>query len=265
MINTRTQILTLLTDFGLQDTYVGQMKGVIAQINPHLQVVDLTHNIPPQNLLAGHYCLMSTYQYFPVGSVHVAVVDPGVGSQRRAVAVQIPEGYLVGPDNGLLSGVLSQSDPWAAVELTNPKYWRTSKLSTTFHGRDLFAPVAAHLASGVLLQDLGKAIDPTTLIPGPLLAYSQSGNRIQGTIQYIDHFGNLITTLPATLVQNRRWQIQVQGQVIPGGQTFSDVPVGALISYVGSQGWVEMAVNQGNAAQVLQVTYADEVICQMLS
>lgn len=258
-------VLTLLTDFGLQDTYVSQMKGVIVQINPHVQVVDLTHNIPPQQVLAGRYCLMSAYPYFPEGTVHVAVVDPGVGSQRRAVAVQIPEGYLVGPDNGLFSGVLSQSDPLAAVELTNPKYWRTSKLSATFHGRDLFAPVAAHLASGFLLQDLGEAIDPTTLIPGPLLGYSESGDRIQGSIQYIDRFGNLITTLPATLVQNRRWQIQVQGQVISGGHTFSDVPVGTLISYVGSQGWVEMAVNQGNAAQVLQVTYADEVICQMLS
>jgi hypothetical protein len=258
-------ILTLLTDFGLQDTYVSQMKGVIAQINPHLQVVDLTHNIPPQHLLAGRYCLMSTYQYFPVGSVHVAVVDPGVGSQRRAIAVQIPEGYLVGPDNGLLNGVLSQSDPLTAVELTNPKYWRTSHPSATFHGRDLFAPVAAHLASGVPMQDLGEAMDPTSLIPSPLISYSQSGNRILGAIQYIDHFGNLITTVPATLVQNHRWQIQVQGQISPGGQTFSDVPVGALISYVGSQGWVEMAVNQGNAAQVLQVTYGDEVICQLLS
>ncbi len=154
------RLVTLLTDFGLSDVYVGVMKGVITQINPRLRVVDLTHQIPPQNITAARFSLMNAYPYFPKGTVHVAVVDPGVGSHRRAIAIQLDSGFLVGPDNGLFSGVLSQTKVIAVVELTNPEYWQTSAPSQTFHGRDIFAPVGAHLASGVPLKQLGETIDP---------------------------------------------------------------------------------------------------------
>ncbi|MHC5725640.1 MAG: SAM-dependent chlorinase/fluorinase, partial [Nostoc sp.] len=141
-------LVTLLSDFGDRDVYVGIMKGIIAQINRRLTVVDLTHQIPPQDIAAARFCLMNAYPYFPVGTVHVAVVDPGVGSKRRAIAVEFAQGFLVGPDNGIFSGVLSQSPAIAAVELTNLNYRRTPQPSKTFHGRDIFAPIAANLASG---------------------------------------------------------------------------------------------------------------------
>ena len=159
-----TSVITLLSDFGDRDVYVGVIKGVIAQINPKVAIVDLTHQIPPQNIAAARFCLMNAYAYFPVGTVHVAVVDPGVGSRRRAIAVEFAQGFLVGPDNGIFSGVLSQSPAIAAVELTNLNYWRTPKPSKTFHGRDIFAPVGANLASGVPLKQLGQEIDPATLV-----------------------------------------------------------------------------------------------------
>jgi len=144
------RLITLLSDFGLKDVYVGVMKGVIAQINPGLTVVDLTHQIPPQNIAAARFNLMNAYLYFPVGTVHVAVVDPGVGSHRRGIALQIDAGFLVGPDNGLFSGVVHQTGVIAAVELTNAQYWWTPTPSTTFHGRDIFAAVGAFNISTTL-------------------------------------------------------------------------------------------------------------------
>src|SRR4028119_646018 len=180
------RIITLLSDFGLSDVYVAVMKGVIAQINPGLTVVDLTHQIPPQNIAAARFSLMNAYSYFPPGTVHIAVVDPGVGSNRRSVAVEFDSGFLVAPDNGLLSGVLSQSAVKTAVELTNPKYWRTGTPSTTFHGRDIFAPVGAHLASGVPLEELGKVIDPKTLVQLPIGECTQTDQGVTGYVQYVD-------------------------------------------------------------------------------
>ncbi len=148
----------------------GCYEGAIAAINPDITVIDLTHQIPPQNIALARFALMSAFPYFPKGTVHVAVVDPGVGGHRRAIALAVgedstnPTGFLVGPDNGLWSGVFSQYPIIAAVEVTNPQYWRTSGPSRTFHGRDIFAPVGAHLASGVPLAQLGKAIAPETLV-----------------------------------------------------------------------------------------------------
>ena len=164
-------IMTLLTDFGYQDGYGGVMKGLIASSCPTAQLIDLTHSIPPQNIAAARFTLLNAYAHFPLGTVHLVVVDPGVGTTRRAIALQISHGYLVGPDNGVLSGVVDAVGAIAAVELTNPDYWRTAEPSTTFHGRDIFAPVAAHLVAGVPLEKLGATISPTSLtriaIPQP--------------------------------------------------------------------------------------------------
>lgn len=260
------RIIALLSDFGLQDIYVGVIKGAIAKINSQLQVIDLNHQIPPQNIAAGRFCLMNAFAYFPQETVYVAVVDPGVGSLRRGVAIQFAAGYLVGPDNGLLSGVLELSPASAAVELDNPQYWLSSNPSSTFHGRDIFAPVGAHLASGVALEKLGTAINPQTLAQLPLAFFKMTESNIIGAIQYIDVFGNLITNIPATAVEDKRWSIAIASSIIPCGQTYSDVAIGEILTLIGSHGWVEIAVNGGSAKSFLQVDWGDlvEVVYQTL-
>jgi S-adenosylmethionine hydrolase len=262
--------LTLLSDFGLTDIYVSVMKGAIAAINPDITVIDLTHQIPPQNIAFGRFALMSAFPYFPMGTVHVAVVDPGVGSQRRAIALAVgydstnPTGFLVGPDNGLWSGVFSQYPIIAAVELTNRQYWRTSEPSRTFHGRDIFAPVGAHLASGVPLEQLGEAISPETLVTLEIPVVQtetleDSTTRITGSIQASDHFGNLVTNISGMVVLNREWSLLVNKVTISGKQTYSDVPVGELLALVGSHGWVEIALNGGDAQTRLSLEWGDRV------
>ena len=241
-------VVTLLTDFGQSDVYVGVMKGTIAHINPQLRTIDLTHDISPQDLVAGRFCLMNAYPYFPEGTVHVAVVDPGVGSQRRAIALQLEKGFLVGPDNGLFSGVLSQNRVLAAVELTDPAYWRTDQPSSTFHGRDIFAPVGAHLASGVPIAHLGVAIDPSTLVQLPIPACTQTQEEIIGCIQYCDRFGNLVSNIPGSLTKGKTFTVAIDDLTIKAGHTYSDVPPGSAIAIVGSHGWMEIAVNGGSAA-----------------
>lgn len=253
------RLLTLLSDFGLSDVYVGVMKGAIAQINSSLTVVDLTHQIPPQNIAAARFCLMNAYCYFPDGTVHVAVVDPGVGSTRRAIAVEFASGFLVGPDNGLFSGVLSQSPALRAVELTNPDYWRTRSPATTFHGRDIFAPVGATLASGVFLDRLGQEIDPATLVQLAIPECTQIDTGIAGYIQYVDRFGNLVTNIPGAWVQGFTWSVVAGGLTIPGCQTYSDRPTKYALALIGSHGWVEIAINGGNAQIDLQLDWGASV------
>ncbi|QSJ17837.1 SAM-dependent chlorinase/fluorinase [Nostoc sp. UHCC 0702] len=255
-----TSVITLLSDFGDRDVYVGVIKGVIAQINPKLAIVDLTHQIPPQNIAAARFCLMNAYGYFPVGTVHVAVVDPGVGSTRRAIAVEFAQGFLVGPDNGIFSGVLSQSPAIAAVELTNLNYWRTPKPSKTFHGRDIFAPVAANLASGIPLKQLGQEIEKATLVQLNIANCNQTATGVTGCIQYIDHFGNLVSNIPESYVQGKTWYVQAAGLTIPGCETYADVEAGEAIALVGSHGWVEIAINSGNAHSQLQINLQDGLL-----
>ncbi|MFB2835697.1 S-adenosyl-l-methionine hydroxide adenosyltransferase family protein [Floridanema evergladense] len=253
------RIVTLLTDFGLSDIYVGVMKGVIAGINSTLKVIDLTHEIPPQNLIAARFCLMNAVSYFPQDTVHIAVVDPGVGSNRKGIAIKFADGFLVGPDNGLFSGILSQSPVISAVELTNSNYWRTNSPSTTFHGRDIFAAVGAHLASGVSFEDLGRVIDPESLVKLPMAECREKEGILEGCIQYIDRFGNLITNIPGNLVIGNSWTVEIAQVNIPGKRTYSDIPIGSLIALVGSHGWVEIAVNHGNAQLKLQLNYGDKI------
>ncbi len=252
-------IVALLTDFGWQDAYVGIVKGVIARINPRLAVIDITHGIPSHNLAAARFCLMQAYPYFPAGTIFVAVVDPGVGSQRRGIAVQFPGGYLVGPDNGLFGGVLSQSPAIAAVYLTNTAYWGSSQVSSTFHGRDIFAPVAAHLASGVPLYCLGEPIDPNHITQLPIPEAIALGEGMVGCIQYIDSFGNLITNIPAAVVVRQAWSVRIGEILIPVRQTYSEVDRGEAVALIGSHGWVEIAVNQGNAQSQFQMEVGTQV------
>lgn len=255
--------IALLTDFGLQDSYVGVMKGVIATLAPTAQLIDLTHDLPPQDLYAARFTLLSAYPYMPPGTVYLVVVDPGVGTQRRAVAVQTSHAMLVGPDNGAFSGVW-QSGPrnqaiLNAVELTNRDYWRSPHPSTTFHGRDIFAPVAAHLANGVPIDDLGVRIDPQSLLSLPLQAPVATTTGWTGAVQYIDRFGNAATTIPASAITAKGWTVTIGDRTLPGGQTYGDVLSGQGLALVGSHGFVELAVNQGSAQQQFGLAVGDRI------
>ena len=253
-------IVALLTDFGLQDVYVGVMKGVIAKINPRLSVIDLSHNIPPQDLIAARFALLNAYRYFPDNTVYVAVVDPGVGSDRRGVAIQFSQGFLVGPDNGIFTGILDASPGIKAVELNNSKYWLTPNPSQTFHGRDIFAPVGAHLAEGVALESLGEAISLESLVTLPLPALQVTETSITGCIQYCDRFGNLISNIPVDLISDRDWTIAIANHRIPSAKTYSDVAKGEPLALVGSHGYVEIAVNGGSAREQLKLTVGEIIL-----
>ncbi len=253
------KLITLLTDFGMSDVYVGVMKGVIATINPTLTIIDLTHQIPPQNIAAARFNLMSAFPYFPTGTVHIAVVDPGVGSQRRGIALQLNSGFLVGPDNGLFDGVLKHNSIVKAVELTNPQYWRTPSPSQTFHGRDIFAAVGAHLASGVLIEDLGDVINPETLVQLVIEEPILSDRNIIGSVQCIDHFGNLISNISAKAVQGKNWSVVVGEKQFLGSQTYSSCQVGEVVALISSEGWVEIAVNGGSAQSQLRLNWGEKV------
>lgn len=253
------RLITLLTDFGLDDVYVGVMKGVIASLDQTLRVIDLTHQIPPQNITAAQFNLLNAYPYFPAGTVHVAVVDPGVGGDRRAIAIELEDGFLVGPDNGLFTGLLITKTIIRVVELNNRQYWRVPDPSNTFHGRDIFAPVAAHLALGVSIAELGTPIAPDALIQNSIVPYKTTASGYQGKIQHIDRFGNVITNIPGKLVQDQCWSVRIKKRSIPGCQRYGDVKTGEPIALVGSHGWVEIAINGGNAHFQLRLNWEDEI------
>lgn len=253
-----TRLITLLSDFGLNDIYVAVMKGVIAAINPALRVIDLTHQVPPQNILAGQFNLLNAYPYFPAGTVHVAVVDPGVGGARRSIAVELADGFLVGPDNGIFTGWLDQPG-LQAVELTNRDFWRVPQPSQTFHGRDIFAATAAHLAGGLPLGELGEPINPVELVRLPLATCTATETGYLGSVQYIDRFGNVITNIPGELLQSQSWSALVGKRRIPGCQNYSEQAAGEALALVGSHGWVELAVNGGDAQFQLRLTWNDPV------
>ena len=202
--------------------------------------------------------MLNAYPYFPDDTVHVAVVDPGVGSDRRGIALKLSNGYVVCPDNGLCSGILDRAV--AAVELTNPMYWRVSVPSSTFHGRDIFAPVGAYLAKGIPLTKLGTEVELASLIKLDLPEAEIASSQITGSIQYIDRFGNLITNIPQKLISSASWQINIDNLTINSANSYSDVPQGKAVSLIGSHGWIEIAVNNGNAAVELNLTWRDRIL-----
>lgn len=256
--------IALLTDFGLQDIYVGVLKGVISKINRDLNIIDLTHNIPPQDVFKASFCLGSAFPYFPADTVYVAVVDPGVGSQRRAIALECANGsYLVGPDNGIFTGILNQVQIIAARELTNRDYWRSQNPSYTFHGRDIFAPVGAYLASGVAFTELGKPIEVDSLVRLSLPSYQITSEQIKGVIQDIDYFGNLISNIPAKVVEGKTWFVEVAGIMIKSQTSYSGEKLEELLALINSEGWLEIAVNGGNAAHRLKLKLGDCILVKI--
>lgn len=227
-----------LSDFGHEDPYVGIVKAVIQGINPHSRITDLGHEIPPQDLRRGAYSLFESYAYLPDDSVVLAVIDPGVGSQRRAIAVQGRHWY-VGPDNGLFSLLYTWDPPMRAFSLENPRFHLPK--SATFHARDIFGPVAAHLANGLNPTELGPPLDLGSLVRLPLELHHGP----EGEILTFDRFGNAITTLQSPLVSNR--SVTVLRYRLPILRSFSDVPKGAALAYINSSGLLEIGVNNGSA------------------
>ena len=249
-------MITLLTDFGTSDPFVGVMKGVILEINPQAQIVDLTHDVDPQDIPEAAFLLKTSYRYFPAGTIHLVVVDPGVGTERRAIALRTNQHRFVAPDNGVLSYVLSQETVEQAVALTNEEYF-LPQVSRTFHGRDIFAPVAAHLSLGVSLEDLGEPISDLTQIPLPHPTIKP--DTIEAQVIHIDRFGNLITNLAEKqfdewLSTGAREQIEIETgeQTLRGiSQSYADMPEGSLLAIFGSSGHLEISANQASASQLL--------------
>lgn len=259
-------LLTLTTDFGLADAYVGIMKGVILQIAPTGQIVDLSHQVAPQQVAEAAYLLRSAYAYFPPRAIHVAVVDPGVGTSRQPIAVQAPHGTFVGPDNGVFTAALTAQGALdvetgcllqgQAVVLANRQYWR-HPVSQTFHGRDIFAPSAAHLAAGVPLRELGPTI--TTLRRAVVDEPRVENGMVRGAIVHLDHFGNAISNIPAALVPPQPL-FEVSGRTIRGlAANYQEAPVVAL---VGSSGLVEIAARNANAATALGIRVGDALVAR---
>lgn len=243
-------LVTLLTDFGCRDSYVAEMKAVLLSTVPSVQLVDLTHEIPPGNVLAAQYILARTWARFPSGSVHLAVVDPGVGSRRRAIAVASADHYFVGPDNGLFTPVL---DGATVVELTVPE-----NAAPTFHGRDVFAPAAARLVLGEGVEKLGTPVaDPIRLSPPQPVV---EGERVRGAVIYVDRFGTLITNIGRELAAGKA-AVEIRGIAVPLRRTFADVEPGELVAFVGSGGTVEIAVRDGAAAAKLDAGVGEAVLC----
>ena len=253
-------IITLLTDFGTQDAFVGVMKGVIKSLAPRADVIDLTHHVPMQDIQAGAFVLKTAYRYFPPGTVHLVVIDPSVGSARRPVAAKIGDFVYVCPDNGLLSYVLGEDTLTQAVILNNGQYHLPS-VSRTFHGRDIFAPVAAHLANGVPLEAFGTPAE--TLQTFPLSVPFVYGNTLTCHILYTDVFGNLFTDLTeegAEIEQLSSATFEVGGMFIEGiVDSYSAVPEGSPLALFGSSGHLEIAVRNGSARKQLGVNVGDRV------
>lgn len=253
-------LITLTTDFGLRDGYVGAMKGVLYSRCPQAQVVDLAHLIPAHDVIHGAFALSHATQFFPVGTIHIGVIDPGVGGRRVPMCVECDGQYFVGPDNGLFAICAHQAKQWRAYQLTKTEYF-CDTVSPTFHGRDIFAPVAAHLANGLRIEALGVPLPQPTRLEFPEL--TSDDDSIQGEVVYIDSFGNAVTNihrenLPNTKPQQLRIAVdacEIQGLVT----TYEDAAAGAPLALISSVELLEIAVRDGSAADTLGLTRGSPV------
>lgn len=245
------KIITLLTDFGLEDHFVGSLKGVILSINPQAAITDITHLIRPQNITEGAWVLREVYARFPKGTIHVAVVDPGVGSTRRALCVQTPRGFLLGPDNGLLSLALDLEKTYEARHITNDRYF-LKPVSHTFHGRDIFSPVAAHLSRRNIFSSLGPVVRSIEhlRLPKPRTV----GKRLRGEVIYIDRFGNGLTNVTRADTPRSVARISIGSQRLSGiKRWFAEGNSGELIAIWSSSGFLEFAVPNGSAREKFNI------------
>ncbi|HEX7071725.1 MAG TPA: SAM-dependent chlorinase/fluorinase [Rhodothermales bacterium] len=251
-----SRIITLTTDFGTRDAYVATMKGVMLGINPDATLVDVTHDVHHADVMEAAFSLRRTVPFFPEGSVHLVVVDPGVGTMRRAVALQHDGHFFVGPDNGLFPLLLGDHAQFDAVELDRPEFWRSPNPSKTFHGRDIFAPIAAHLSLGEPLTHVGSRIDDLAPLHWALPIADEQG--IQGWVVHVDHFGNCITNITREIFEsgrdNRRVKCYVGTAILDGiHETYGSVAVGEPLLLFESTDHLEIAVSGGNAADLLGI------------
>ena len=254
-------MITLLTDFGHRDSFVGTMKGVILGICPEARIVDLSHGIAAQRIEEGAFILRTAYSYFPDGTVHVAVVDPGVGGERRALIVETPRYRFVGPDNGVFAHVYAREPDLRVVSVTETGYMLPG-ISNTFHGRDVFAPVAAHLALGTPVTAFGPEIDD--FHGGSITGPTVREGGIMGHVLHIDHYGNIITDIDDSLfletTREKRFRITLSNLTLDRvSASYDEVAEGAVLAILDSAGLLEIAVNGGNAAQTLGVEPGDRV------
>ncbi len=235
------RIVTLLTDFGTADGYVAALKGVLATVAPDAHVDDAGHDLPRGNVGHAAWALGRFWSLYPVGTVHVVVVDPGVGTTRGAVALEADGRFGVGPDNGVFTRVVRRAGYWRAVVLEVPE-----GASTTFHGRDVFAPAGGRLAAGSRLEDLGRPVEDLVFLP-------EAGDvPDRGSVRTVDRFGNLVTDIPGSALESG-CEVEIAGRRIVAASTYGDVSPGQLVALVGSDGTVEVAVRDGSAASALGV------------
>jgi S-adenosylmethionine hydrolase len=270
-------VITLTTDFGAGDAYVASMKGVILTINPRAVIVDICHSIEPQNVLQAAFVLGTAYRYFPEGTIHLAVVDPGVGSQRKAIILKAPKSFFVAPDNGVLSYIIDELDTapskpanhfspdpeerelgagLEAVAITNPDFW-LKPASTTFHGRDIFAPVATHLSLGTAIHKFGDSLSHVYAFHIPQPYHDNRGN-LTGCVLHIDSFGNLVTNIRSGDLPGERTTIAIGKKHIDGISRFYAEKEG-LAAIIGSSGYLEISLKNGNAAASLNARVGDEI------
>ncbi len=256
-------IITLCTDFADQDSFVGSMKGVILAIYPSATIIDITHQIPRHQIKSGAYILSTYYHLFPEGTIHVCIVDPGVGSSRKPIVVETNRYAFVAPDNGVLSYVYQRCRSWQAFAIDN-KQWMREDVSQTFHGRDIFAPVAAHLASGESTQKAGpKLTNPIRFdIAGPII----SEHYVEGVVIHVDTFGNIITNIPNSALMKKTFRLLAgQYTITRLSRTYQDGSPDILVALPGSMGTIELAVNQGNATRLTGLTIDDTIRCELIN
>jgi len=263
-------IIALLTDFGLVDNYVGIMKGTILSINPNVEIIDITHSIEPRNIRQAAFVLMTSVKYFPEGTIFVAVVDPGVGSNRNAICVRAGKYFFVAPDNGILTYTLNNFKLPKVHLFTNEKY-QLENPSKTFHGRDIFAPMAAYLAMGIDLAEFGEEYPLSKLVKlSPLKSYYDSFGNLIGEVVHIDRFGNIISSLSYIslginmhniLKQDLKWKFEIGHTKIKNiSTTYSDVEEGEFLAYIGSSGFLELGIGNGNAAEKIGA-FVGQLVC----
>jgi S-adenosylmethionine hydrolase len=256
----RLSIVTLTSDFGTSDGYVASMKGVLLSLSPDSRLIDISHDVPPHEILPTALIIEATVPYFPPGTVHLVVVDPGVGSARRALAVAARGHYFVGPDNGVFTPFLAE-DESADVVIIEEERFRLKPYSSTFHGRDLFAPAAAHIARGADYRALGPSFDGAVKFPWPRPELSD--DKLVGTVLHVDHFGNCITSIRESDLPGGWETYYVNGGEVEFGplrRHYAEVVSGAPLALVNSMGRIELAIAQGNAAVALGIGTGDRVV-----
>jgi S-adenosylmethionine hydrolase len=247
-------MIALLTDFGTRDGYVAVMKAVIKTISPNASVIDISHDVSPQNIAEAKFVLWTACHFFPSGTIFVCVVDPGVGTNRKIIAVKTNDHIFIAPDNGLLDMILTGYAVKKAVEVTNKKYFLKT-ISNTFHGRDIFSPVAAHLENGIKFRSLGAAISLKK--PERILVQVSRKAQYNGSIIYIDRFGNLITNFKMEKIRSAT--LKINDVTIPLKLTYGEVREGEFVAYIGSSGLIEIAIRNGNAQETINAGYETAV------